>query len=576
MNFPFLKKNKTGPKSRGQISLARRPARPNLSELTRKSASPYLSPLTGAHLGPFSPESVPLSVKKRMRRDPQIRLGLNIIKAPILALDFWVEGDDGEISAFVEAALRPIWRSLLRSSLNAVDFGFQAHEKVWKLGGLVVDGPGGQRRYSDVFLYKKIKDLDPAEVALLADERGDYAGFRQGEIEVAAEKTFVMTAGREWGNLYGRSRLDFAYESWYWAAIMYMFCNRYFERKGDPPILGRAPAEERLDKDGATINTLDEAATVISNLKAGGTAVFPDERDEAGNLRWDFQYLLDDKRADQFLRYIEHLAVMKLRALLVPERVLTQDTSTGSYAMARAHTETFLLSEEILLQESLDHINKYLVPQLVEYNFGPDSGSFQVRTSGLSRTNLEILKDVLLRLFDDDGAGPGQRLRDIIDISKVLEELDIPKKMQEKGAAALTNHPARLNSTDTGADSALKEQLFEHPEIEDILEEQRLALFQDTDALLRKEEPLKGLDSLRVKFVGKLENALKKIMLEQGQPADKAKDAAAKLARDKAEQILDKATETIREGIKNGQERTPILGSLKKALSLSGKTKDNA
>jgi len=567
MKFPFLKKNKSKPKGLRQISLATRSARPNLSELTRQGASPYLSPLTGAHLGPFSPESIPLSVKKRMRRDPQIRLGLNIIKAPIMALDFWVEGDDGEIAAFVEAALRPIWRLLLRSSLNAVDFGFQAHEKVWKLSELVVDGPGGRRRYSDIFLYKKIKDLDPAEVALLADERGDYAGFRQGEIEVAAEKTFVMTSGREWGNLYGRSRLDFAYEPWYWAAIMYMFCNRYFERKGDPPILGRAPAEERLDKDGAAINTLDEAATVISNLKAGGTAVFPDERDEAGNLRWDFQYLLDDKRADQFLRYIEHLEVMKLRALLVPERVLTQDTSTGSYAMARAHTETFLLSEENLLQEILDHINKYLVPQLVEYNFGPGRGSFQVRTRGLSTGHLEILKDVLLRLFDNDEAAPGERLKDLIDISKVLEELDIPKRQEEEGISA--GLPARLTSSDIGPDDALKEQLFRHPEIEEILEEQRTALFQDTDALLRKKEPLEDLDSLRMKFVGKLENALKKIMLEEGQQADKAKDAAAKLAQNEAEEMLTETKDILSQGIKSGGDRKAILGSLKKALSLS-------
>ena len=282
---------------------------------------------------------------------------------------------------------------------------------------------------------------------MLADEKGNFGGIRiiDTEVTLAPEKCFVMTLGKEWGNLYGTSRLDAAYEPWYWCRVMYASCNRYFERKGDPPIKGRAPAEIRLDEDGNEVNSLDEANAVIQSLRAGGTAVFPDERDEHGNLRWDFEFLLDDKRADMFLDYIRHLEVMKLRALLVPERVLTHEGAAGSYALAQEHTDTFLRSEELLIQELLDHINRYLVPQLLLYNFGPGAPPVNITTSGLSRGSRELMKELLLRILDAERtAKQGDRpdLAGIIDVVKLLQELNLPIKEESQDTKSQVASPA--------------------------------------------------------------------------------------------------------------------------------------
>jgi hypothetical protein len=379
-----------------------------------------------------------------MRLDPQVRLALAAIKAPILGLPWRAESAEPGLARFVEAALRPLWRSLLRSALNAVDFGFQVHEKVWEVADLVVEERGagasrGVRTYRDVVTYRKLKDLDPASVVILTDEGGDFAGFRQlaTDVVVPAEKAFVVTCEREWGNLYGTGRLDAAYEPWYWCRVMYASCNRYFERKGDPPIKGHAPAEVRLDADGKEVNSLDEANAVIQSLRAGGTAVFPDERDEHGNPRWDFNFLLDDKRADMFLAYIQHLEVLKLRALLVPERVLTHEGSAGSYALAAEHTDTFLRSEELLIQELLDHVNRYLVPQLLFYNFGPDVPPVRITTPGLSRANQELMKELVLRLLAAEASERDARrpaLANLLDAAKLLEELNLP--VRDEGASA--------------------------------------------------------------------------------------------------------------------------------------------
>jgi hypothetical protein len=235
-----------------------------------------------------------------------------------------------------------------------------------------------------------------------------------------------MTLGKEWGNLYGQSRLEPAYEPWYWASVMYLFANRYFERKGDPAIIGRAPAEERIDSEGNRVRTLDEAARVISSLRSGGTAVFPDERDDSGNQRWSFEYLVDDKRADMFISYIEHLQVMKLRAILVPERTMTQDASAGSYAMASEHTETFLRNEETLLSEIVEHVNRYIVRPLVEFNFGPGVDA-RIETGGVRRKNESLLKDILFKVIDAEAAGKS-RTAEIVDAVKVLEQLNVARR----------------------------------------------------------------------------------------------------------------------------------------------------
>ena len=424
-------------------------------ELTRFTPTGYVGGLGRGLLGAYSPYAVSIETRKRMRLDPQIRLALAAIKAPIMGLAWRAESVDGSLARFVESALEPVWRSLVHSALNAVDFGFQAHEKVWQVNDVEVEEPkaeGGPRvrTYREVVTYRKLKDLDPASVVILADEMGNFAGFRQlsTDVVVPAEKAFVVTFEKEWGNLYGTSRLDAAYEPWYWCRVLYASCNRYFERKGDPPIKGHAPAEIRLDEDGNEVNSLDEANAVINSLRAGGTAVFPDERDEHGHPRWDFEFLLDDKRADMFLDYIQHLEVMKLRALLVPERVLTQEGATGSYALAQEHTDTFLRSEELLIQELLDHINRYLVPQLVFYNFGPAAAPVHITTSGLSRSSRELMKELLLRILDAERAaneGEPPNLAAVIDTVKLLEELNLPVREAagEKRVACATAGLAR-------------------------------------------------------------------------------------------------------------------------------------
>ena len=401
--------------------------RPPLGELVTRSGRRFWSEMGLPDLGAFTPGEVTHAVRKRMRRDGQIALGLAAVKAPLMGIKWWVECEEAQVAALVEAVLSPLWRELMRSSLNAIDFGFQAHEKVWEIRSLTVTDRRGERHhFRQAAVVKALRDLDPEYVTLLVDEAGRFAGFQYGDDEegvvVPAEKAYVVTVGKEWGNLYGASRLDPAYEPWYWASVMYLFCNRYFERKADPAVVAVGPAEERVDSSGTVAYALDHLDRLAANLRSGGTVTLPYEPDEiTGRNRWSIEYLLDDKRADQFLDYLNHLQAMKLRAVLVPERVLTQDRAAGTQAMARVHTDTFLRSEELLLADLVDHVNRFLVPQVVAYNFGPDAPPAEVKTAALSAEHETYLKRIVAEALKEK-----PEVARIVDWVKVLATAQVP------------------------------------------------------------------------------------------------------------------------------------------------------
>ncbi|MFW6158988.1 MAG: phage portal protein family protein [Planctomycetota bacterium] len=397
---------------------------PSLGERTRHGR-PFLTGLTASFVGPYRPGAVAVEAKKRMRRDPQIALGLAAIKAPVLHVaregGWWIEGRNEEIVDVVAELMRPLVRPLVRSCLNAVEFGHQAHEKVWELRPL---GSG-----ATLYAYRKLKDLEPGTFELYADEHGRYAGLAQPHMDapIPPGKTFVMTLDREWGNLYGRGRLDAAYEPWYWSSVIYQFANRYFERKADPVVKAYAPPEVRPDpRTGAEEHNLDALNDELASLRSSGSIALPDERDEHGNRRWDVEYLLDDQRGQMFRDYIEHLDTKKLRALFVPERSLTQDGSVGSHAAARQYADTFLLMESGLLVDLVGQINEHVIRPLVEVNFGAAALGEQVRlvTAGISRRNEETLVDVLRLAVEAEKTGG--KTAELIDRVKLLAELNVP------------------------------------------------------------------------------------------------------------------------------------------------------
>ena len=410
--------------------------RPSYNELTAYGNGWYTT-IDGKK---YNSDDISLNTYKLMRKDAQLQLGLKVIKYPLKAMKWWVVSQDPDIQAFIQYALKKVWNQIMSTMLNGLDFGWSACEKIWEVKDIDIERREQEKIVTaykgQAILLKKLKDPDPSQVTIIVDKNGDFNGFQQalsngGSVSVPAEKSFIFTNEKEFGDLYGKSLLRYAYDYWYWTTLMYQFLNRYFERRGTPPVIARAPAGRTNLADGTILDNLVLAQRAGESLTESSVVALPSVIQEGSKeiYRWNLEYLKDDQRADMFMKYIEHLNAMKLRALFVPERMVTQDTEMGAKAVADTHLDVFLMGLEGLSKDIIDHLNKYIVPQLVKYNFGDNTAMAYIETSGLSTETKNLLKQIVISIIKKgDGNVP-------LDMIKALEKFDLPigeKKIEVK------------------------------------------------------------------------------------------------------------------------------------------------
>jgi hypothetical protein len=476
---------------------------PDLRERVRTqypglSTGPWNRWVEAKWLGAYTPSSVQHWVRKLMRRDPQIRLGLLALKAPFFGIDYRVEGGDPRARAFVKKTLlndQPLWQKLIWSILNALDFGYQTHELLWDVASPeihVESTPGASHTetFERAFVLRSLNDLDPERCFHFVDEFGDLEGCSVDSAQwIPAEKMLHAVHQFEHQNWHGTAIVDSSYIPWYHNNFFYLFLSRYLESKGNPPLKGRAPFETRFQSQlqvqgQPPMKATEFLAAEAMALQGGGICVVPSEYDEKGNNLWDLDVLADGGRTELFMPIIQHNESMKLRGVLVPERVATQDGSVGSYASSDVHLDVFFGIMEVIKNFLiLGTINEHLVSKIVRYNFGKHCAAPTVQASELSRSNKALLGELLKSAMAIPRRlknGQVYRIADTIDIIKSLEANNIPKlnpedvamsvgefqALEAKPGAAPAGTPAPPNATSEDAERLAKalgmssEQLF--------------------------------------------------------------------------------------------------------------------
>lgn len=376
-------------------------------------------------LGAYNPETVTISTFDKMRKHPQIAAGLAAIKLPILATNWSVSCEDDDIAAFSYQTLKPLWRSLIRSTLTAIDFGFSAHEKVWEVKPVELyrmDKAGRNRKFFNktAVIYKKIKSLHPEWVTINTDALDNFLGitqiYRGEQIKIKPNKSFIFThqAGENFGNLFGTSRLKNIYDVWYWWSALSQFMLRYFERRGSPLVVVRFPSgKTKEDTPHATI-AMEMGKAAINDM----TVTLPSKTYGDKTPQWDMKYLQDEQRGEMFVSALNSLEIKMLRGLFVPERVLTQDLRTGSYALSRTHFNVYIMSLDGLVADLEDQFTRYIIRPLIEYNFGANAPSAYLEMERLSQQRREFLAKVLFEMAKTGMVQPA--------IREIARELRIP------------------------------------------------------------------------------------------------------------------------------------------------------
>lgn len=347
--------------------------------LTREELTAQRARIAGSRYKAYFGRKPTLSDIYEMRQDPTIKIGLSVIKQPLQRVDWGITEAPGvrenlpeDIRQFVEDNLRPLWDEFMVNLLTGIDFGYAFFEKVWKptngklnYGRLLPLRPDNLEIYYDPVSgeFTRIKQVQPPTAKRKEEEI----------IEIPAEKLFVYTHKKEFADVEGESRLVGVFPYWKMCNDIYEYANAFYHRFGIPTIKGHAPRGSTpvaIDKDGNPVeqDNITWWTNVLDNLHNSTTLVH--EWTEEG--RWGVEFMEPKVENVRFLSYIEHLNVMKLVALFVPELTVMKGTR-GSYALGRAQAELFIDNEEAILKEINGQIDEYLIRPLVEYNFGPDA-----------------------------------------------------------------------------------------------------------------------------------------------------------------------------------------------------------
>lgn len=410
----------------------------DFSEKTKQGTA-WQQTAMARYLGDYNPDEIPIRTYDKMRWDGQLRLGLSTIKLPIMSRDFWIECEDKDIKAFVYQVMKKIWRPFIKSTLTGLDFGYSPHEKVWTPAENyhVFSKKEEVDYHRDMIIYKAIKDLSPATITLDYTEKMKFNGFYQNknspgkEVFVKKEKAFVFTHDKEWGNIYGWSRLKAAYPYWYTYWILDAWHERWLQKRGVPPIIVKYPAGKSqtatTGNNPITKDNADIARDVGKSLQPDSVLTIPSDVIETPGGKkgeWGVEVLDDKTRVGAFIEAKEALNTNKLRAILVPERAVTQDTAVGSLGISSQHVWILMESLKGLIGDIADHINEFLIPQLVYVNFGENAPQALLYIEEIGRELTASLFEIYLNMVATGKAHPG--------VSKMEELLNIPAETEEE------------------------------------------------------------------------------------------------------------------------------------------------
>ncbi len=346
-----------------------------------------LMPRTAAGLV-YNPETISYRDFMKMEDDGQIKAVLTVVKAPLINARWKILCPKSKkIQQFTTELLEPIWLDLITSLLNAINFGFQAFEKVYKTNN------------EGFMIFKKFIDVHPDTIDLHLTKEFDFDGFGQstskGIVRVPKEKAALFNIDQRFNNPYGRSRLRSAYFYWFIDQYTYDFENIYLERYAQPILLGKAPTGRTPTSATASEDNISLMAGIIKQIKNSSAAVIPSDSDpKTKDPKWTLEMLEATRRGGDFLARHDQLDTMKARAIFAPDLIFSAPKSGASYALAKEHADVFIAAEESILMDIKNFVNIQIIPQAIQLNFGKNAPMPKWEFETISKH----LKDQLVRI----------------------------------------------------------------------------------------------------------------------------------------------------------------------------------
>lgn len=348
-----------------------------------------------------------------MRNHPVIKFCLQFLKMPLARTPVNVQCDDPEMGAILNAMLEPVVNNYIRQAAQCLDYGFWPAEVRWARRPVQYE-IDGQRYVRNCIALKTFKGLKQKNTTIIENDYGGFVGLEYTDGSpvtlLASEGKCLLVINRfEQGDRYGISELQAAKQAWDRQTQIENFAIRYYETKSDPIPVVRYDSVNVYRKGDSVLDAKQVAYELGLSARQGRPIALPSVSDDKGNPLWDIKYLEASDRSPLFRNAMEYHDVQLMRALLVPERSLTQSEATGSYSMAEAHGSFLIERQEEILDLLVEAINLYVLPRLIEYNFGDTPFTARLVSGGLREADKELSKQVISALMSSGSMTNEQR-----------------------------------------------------------------------------------------------------------------------------------------------------------------------
>lgn len=365
---------------------------------------------------------------KKMRVHPMCWLGLNFLKLGLADVPFVLECDEDEDKRLItEKMLKKVWRRMMRDAFEKLDYGFKPMEIRWEVGLLKYLNKNEVKKSFTGHLLKQPRSLDPETVEIIVVPGiGTFEGFKQdndnSRVCLAKDrKALVFTHNAESGNFYGMSALEPVYPFWYDANLNRQFHMRWLERKGTGFFKGFYPDGEQ-EVDGEVKPNQEIMLEMLDTIMEGNAIALPSDRDPGtGELMWDILFMSDEDKTDPFLNRANYIDEMILKGLIIPEKALTQG-EVGARSSIEAFQDMFVQRKQDILDDTVDVIDKYLLPHFVEVNFGTEM-EMHISAGRLDDNSKEVAGKIVEKLLEKGEAK--------VDLQWVVDKTGVPLEEQE-------------------------------------------------------------------------------------------------------------------------------------------------
>lgn len=374
---------------------------------------------------------------KMRQNDGTVASVYNVMTLPVLSTNFSFTPDEedanGEQCDFIEDALTAPphaggmdtpFKLTLADMLQAIIEGFRVYEKVFRLDD------DGKIRYGKI----ASRTASTGNITLRHDKNGDYDGFRQQvsyqgqalNVAIPAWKSFLFTYQKDKNFLYGESAFKPAYYHYDKKHRLYYLANLAAQVGAVPPKVVTGPSDTTSEVKKKLLRTLDKLGISTTAYVQEQFKVEP--------------YNVGEGRLE-ILPIIDHHDTQIARSVLAQFLMLgtTSKSAGGSHALSSDQSDLFLITLKGLMATIEDHINFYLIPDLIDLNFS-DPHYPKFRFEDITSDVKQIMSNAFTQLIqsgkisDAVAKGIEERMAEALDIDVDAMQAKVDEEAKETAA----------------------------------------------------------------------------------------------------------------------------------------------